>query len=261
MDQSKRTRLRALCEAATPGPWDAIYDEDAGEWMVRTGHADVAVLTWQQALDALGLSPVTMRTAAFIAASRAALPALLDALDAAECERDALRAEIARLRAPRPSAIVLRPVDPMPLRGLPCACDEWGPGHLDGCPNGDAEPVDAPVPWDDEDMALADGDRRALDVVTRERDEARAEAERLRRELAETRGDFAQMREDRDALKGALSRANELRVGDRAEARLDEREACAAIADEHAAQEDVYGADACARLAEAIRARGAGGGA
>ena len=34
-----------------------------------TGHADVAVLTWQQALDALGLSPVTMRTAAFIAAS------------------------------------------------------------------------------------------------------------------------------------------------------------------------------------------------
>ena len=46
-------------------------------------------------------------------------------------------AELARLRAPRPSAIVLRPVDPMPLRGLPCACDEWGTGHLDGCPNGD----------------------------------------------------------------------------------------------------------------------------
>jgi hypothetical protein len=54
------------------------------------------------------------------------------------------------------------------------------PGHLDGCPNGDAEPVNAPVPFDDEDLALADGDRRALDVVTRERDEARAEAERLR---------------------------------------------------------------------------------
>ena len=99
MDAKERTRLRALCEAATPGPWDAIYDEDAGEWTVRTGHADVAVLTWQQALDALGLSPVTMRTAAFIAASRAAIPALLDALDAAERERDEARAEVERLRA------------------------------------------------------------------------------------------------------------------------------------------------------------------
>ena len=102
MDRDERARLRALCEAATPGPWDAIYDEDADEWMVRTGHADVAVLTWQQAIDALGLSPMTMRTAAFIAASRTAIPALLDdseRLDAAERERDEARAEVARLRA------------------------------------------------------------------------------------------------------------------------------------------------------------------
>ena len=102
MDATERARLRALCEAATPGPWDAIYDEDAGEWMVRTGHADVAVLTWQQAIDALGLSPMTMRTAAFIAASRTAIPALLDdseRLDAAERERDEARAEVERLRA------------------------------------------------------------------------------------------------------------------------------------------------------------------
>jgi len=91
MDASERTRLRALCEAATPGPWETIYDEDAGEWMVRAGHAVVAVLTWQQALDALGLSPVTMRTAALIAASRTAIPALLDALDAAERERNEAR--------------------------------------------------------------------------------------------------------------------------------------------------------------------------
>ena len=46
-----------------------------------------------------GLSPVTMRTAACIAASRAAIPALLDALDAAERERDEARAETADLRA------------------------------------------------------------------------------------------------------------------------------------------------------------------
>ena len=101
MDATERARLRALCEAATPGPWDAIYDEDAGEWTVRTGHADVAVLTWQQALDALGLSPVTMRTAAFIAASRTAIPALLDdseRLDAVTRERDEARAEAERLR-------------------------------------------------------------------------------------------------------------------------------------------------------------------
>lgn len=35
-----------------------------------------------------------------------------------------------------------------------------------------------------------------------------------------------------------------------------ERAACLAIAEEHAAQEDVAGADACARVAERIRARG-----
>lgn len=110
MDAKERTRLRALCEAATPGPWDAIYDEDAGEWMVRTGHADVAVLTWQQALDALGLSPVTMRTAAFIAASRTAIPALLDdseRLDAVTRERDEARAEAERLRTEVAAAVVV----------------------------------------------------------------------------------------------------------------------------------------------------------
>lgn len=176
MDAKERTRLRALCEAATPGPWRA----EGGDVLASNGGARVteyvATIDWPMDEDG---DPYAS-DAALIAASRTAIPALLDDLDAVERERDEALAELARLCEACPSAIVLRPVDPMTARGLPCACDEWGPGHLDGCPNGDAEPVDAPVPFDDEDLALADGDRRALDVVTRERDEARAELARLR---------------------------------------------------------------------------------
>lgn len=100
-----------------------------------------------------------------------------------------------------------------------------------------------------------DAHREWLATAQATGDEARAEVERLRRELAEARGDFAQMREDRDAYRGALDRAIELRIGDRAEARLDEREACAAIATPYAARWPCAG-DIVAK----IRARGAGGG-
>lgn len=51
-------------------------------------------------------------------------------------ERDALRVEVQLLRASTLVAVPLSEVDG--LRGLPCACDEWGPGHMAGCPN--AEP-------------------------------------------------------------------------------------------------------------------------
>lgn len=146
MDAKERTRLRALCEAATPGPWDAIYDEDAGEWMVRTGHADVAVLTWQQALDALGLSPVTMRTAAFIAASRAALSALLDDADAADAriakaerERDEARDRVAVLETVlREIAGSLRSHERMDPRWCLHCGVEWGTQHVATCPAGRA---------------------------------------------------------------------------------------------------------------------------
>lgn len=40
-------------------------------------------------------------------------------------------------------AFLFAPLSSLSLRGLPCACDEWGPGHLDGCPN--ATP-DTPCP-------------------------------------------------------------------------------------------------------------------
>lgn len=209
MDADERARLRALCEAATPGPWDASYDEDAGEWMVRAGHADVAVLTWQQALDALGLSPVTRRTAAIIAASRTAIPALLDdseRLDAVTRERDEARAEAERLRARL-------------HRCAQCGAEECAVAACEG----DEYPLCGPC------AAGALREARAEAVA------ARAHTDRAVDEIRRT-------------LPAALRLAAE-----------DEREACAAIADKYAAQEDVAGADACGRVAVKIRARGTGG--
>ena len=175
MDDADRTRLRALCEdVALPLRAECTLsghelvdanDEYIGD--IETGHSDDD--EWCDEVHA-----------DLIVGAVNALPALLDALDAAERERDeavamlrnllarvhrdggqhsdavglaqATReadeiiardiAELARLCEACPSAIVMRPVDPMPLRGLPCACDEWGTGHLDGCPNGGAESVD-----------------------------------------------------------------------------------------------------------------------
>lgn len=56
-----------------------------------------------------------------------------------------------------------------------------------------------------------------------------------------------------DAIAGEMDRL----LNERDDARA-EVERIMALVDEHAAQEDVYGADACTRLADAIRARGGG---
>lgn len=178
MDATERARLRALCETATPGPWECngvSVDPEDGYVFARQG-ANIrgTLIVLDDTYERCGSDML------FVAASRTAIPALLDDLDAVERERDeavamlrnllarvhrdggqhsdavglaqATReadeiiardiAELARLCEACPSAIVMRPVDPMPLRGLPCACDEWGTGHLDGCPNGGAESVD-----------------------------------------------------------------------------------------------------------------------
>lgn len=75
--QIDRDRLRALASGATPGPWENVWEE-ADEWYSITGQSyeelvcpEVATLTDED-------------DAEFIAASRQAVPALLDMLDQAE---------------------------------------------------------------------------------------------------------------------------------------------------------------------------------
>ena len=92
MDATERARLRALCEAATPGPW-ATYEPAAGGLGIahgdpRTHHGCIARIVAGSPADA-----------ALIAVARNALPALIDALGVTERERDGARAEAERLRA------------------------------------------------------------------------------------------------------------------------------------------------------------------
>lgn len=73
--------LRALCEAATPGPWGVAYTS-AGEAKIVVGDKGIALLrhAWESSPDA-----------AFIAAARTEVPRLLD-------ENAALRLELAQER-------------------------------------------------------------------------------------------------------------------------------------------------------------------
>ena len=85
-----REQLRALAEQATPGPWrEQGYDEtDPGWWILggRQGTDEYAVCV------TLPYSPRGAEDAAFIAAcSPDVLAGLLDALTAAEHERDVAR--------------------------------------------------------------------------------------------------------------------------------------------------------------------------
>lgn len=102
------TELRRLMEAATPGPW-GIYVEE-----VEDRPSAIAALAEQvngvpddefrKAMFLLeaggrcpavtGCGPTSQANAALIVTARNALPALLDAAE----ERDALKAEVARLR-------------------------------------------------------------------------------------------------------------------------------------------------------------------
>ena len=77
--QPTRDQLRALADAATPGPWEQVNDHresrviaTGGEhwlWIADTGSVD---------------SPQAQNDAEFIAAARTAVPQLLDQLDQAE---------------------------------------------------------------------------------------------------------------------------------------------------------------------------------
>jgi hypothetical protein len=91
LTQEERAEIRALCDGATPGPWAwSGNDIDGGEH----GLESVIEMEVSCGVYCLGGS-VSMRASgadrAFIAAARTALPRLLDALEAAERERDEAR--------------------------------------------------------------------------------------------------------------------------------------------------------------------------
>ena len=89
-----RARLRALAENATPGPWEDDVDELTDE---ATVHHDQEQRLWVADCGSKYHAPARA-DAAFIAASRQAVPALLDMLDQAEAERDHARAQVDRVR-------------------------------------------------------------------------------------------------------------------------------------------------------------------
>ncbi|MGN6106661.1 MAG: ead/Ea22-like family protein [Kofleriaceae bacterium] len=85
--------LRALCEAATPGPWTtptAPRLQGAISAVIDGRERQVAAIDGQAPMFDLraGQDEVARANGAFIAAARSALPALLDALEAARKERD-----------------------------------------------------------------------------------------------------------------------------------------------------------------------------
>jgi hypothetical protein len=83
MTREEIDRLWALCEAATPGPWNhhavanvAHFQEFAGQWMVWHG-ADKDGDGASQLCGYQG-PPMSEADCAFIAAARSAIPLLLD---------------------------------------------------------------------------------------------------------------------------------------------------------------------------------------
>ena len=97
--QIDRDRLRALDENATPGPWTVEHGSDWGldgrqVPQSSVSRADRVAITW----DDHGGEVFVPADAEFIAASRQAVPALLDMLDQAEAERDQARSQVDRVR-------------------------------------------------------------------------------------------------------------------------------------------------------------------
>lgn len=101
----QRAEWRAYADAATPGPWHAATaphpdsGETNAEYVTRALVGGTLWTTWaandtdddyDYLVPALtGDGPTSEVNARFVAAARTAVPVLLDALDAAEAERDA----------------------------------------------------------------------------------------------------------------------------------------------------------------------------
>lgn len=71
--------LRALCDAATPGPWDEFHADD--EWWIAQKNEDDEPVVDRHVCDTDGILPGDIE---FMIAARNALPALLDRVAALE---------------------------------------------------------------------------------------------------------------------------------------------------------------------------------
>lgn len=275
MDKSERARLRALCEAATPGPW-----RDGAGFVapVRDGSG-----TFDSLCECHGRN--IRSNAVFVAASRTAIPALLDDADAADAraekaerERDDARALLSEWRK-----LIVDTAAALGQTMPPCVWHDHG--------NIARLAADVVRERDEarggralaEELACAIGLER--DLLRRERDEACAEAERLRAEVADHHAASVlpretALRETAEALgfthMGAQGFAG-MAHRHRDAAVAAEREACAAMLDERADDLDIaesYLVDddrdeerqrvherskELRTQARAIRARGAGG--
>jgi hypothetical protein len=78
----QRAEWAALAEAATPGPWEAVQGASAGWWVEQPNTATIADID----IDYSGQPDAD---AAFIAAAREAVPALLADLEAVEAALEA----------------------------------------------------------------------------------------------------------------------------------------------------------------------------
>lgn len=109
--KEQRDEWRRLADAATPGEWREddghVFQGELADKRVATIRAKLAGLPYEKAfLDPDGASIAHCQqewdnsdaNAAFIAAARSAVPALLDALDEAERERDKLLEHLERHR-------------------------------------------------------------------------------------------------------------------------------------------------------------------
>lgn len=101
MDRTERARLRALCEAATAGPWERQpfggqwKDDESGTCAII--HKTGQVYSWGEEKKTICNGWMMSRADVdFIAAARTALPAALDALDAMEAKEARLVEHLSR---------------------------------------------------------------------------------------------------------------------------------------------------------------------
>ena len=184
MDATEKARLRVLCEVATERPWktDGVVIvtnfDDEPTALAR------AEMEPRPGVDADDVYYQDRDNAALIVGAVNALPAALDALDAAERERSAAREDLARI------------------------------GRLVGCDSLVGVEIHAAV---EHEMLELEAARDAAERAERERDDARAEVARLTRLRAHDVESVRQLRADCERLGGELDAARAERDDARAE--------------------------------------------